>query len=161
MCMNGLAITSLLDANSNFFSPGLPVFYRIRNFDEASVGEAVSEMGFQVTPPLTGTLVPGTTDSQICPQPAVELMSLRAIADATKAGSTLRLGARRFNISHSWVQRIQVAAGYSNPRSVFNDKAVVGIYHDGLLFEIVSITHNDVYGGIISWDLLCNANDIK
>lgn len=161
MCMNGLAITSLLDANSNFFSAGLPVFYRIRNFNEAAVGESVSEMGFQVTPLVTGGPVPGTTDSQICPQPSVELLSLRMIADAVKAGTALRFGARKFNISHSWVQKIQVAAGYANPRSVFNDKVVVGIYHDGLLFEIMSFTHNDVYGAIISWDLLCNANDIK
>lgn len=163
-CLASFALTSLINSNSAYFDSGLPVYYRTQNFDEALVGEGISEMGFQVMPSIysaSGFFVTGTTDKEICPQPAVKLLTMKMIADAQQAGSALRVGARTFNISHSWVQSIQVAKGYDNPRQVFIDRSVVGFYHDGLLFQIVSYVHNDLYGGIIDWDVICNANDIK
>lgn len=160
MSLGGFGLTSLLDSNSNFFDSGLPVYYRTQNFDSAAVGEGVSEMGFAVTP-ASGSFTPGTTDVKICPQPAVKLLTLKMISDAIAGGSALRQGARTFSISHSWVQSIQTKMGFDNPRQVFNDKSVVGFYHDNLLFQIVSFVHNDVYGTVINWDILCNANEVK
>lgn len=169
-CLNSFALTSLLDANSNYFQPGLPVYYRTQNFDEASVGEAISEMGFQTSPSaydasggysVSGEWQTGTADVMVCPQPGVDSLTLKMISDAVKAGTALRVGAKRFSISHSWVASIQTQMLYANPRSVFNDPHVVGFYHDGLLYSIVSFTHNDMWGAIINWDVLCNANDIK
>jgi hypothetical protein len=158
-CLAGLGLVSLLDSSANFFDPGLPVYYRTKNFSETLAGPAISEMGFSVVAP-SGGQVPGTTDTQICPQPGVKMLTTKQLADAKIAGTNLRAGARVFSISNSWVQRIQLAKGYINPRSVFNDPSVVGLYHDGLLFEFASFVHNDMYSTIINWDVICNANEL-
>jgi hypothetical protein len=161
-CLAAFALTSLSDSNASFFNPGLPVFYRTKNFDEATVGEGVSEMGFTVSPVLTGAqFTPGTTDVQICPPPGIRMLTTKQLADATVAGTNLRAGARIFSISHTWVASIQAAMSYANPRQVFNDPSVVGLFHDGLLFELVSFVHNDMYGNIINWDVTVNGNEIK
>jgi hypothetical protein len=87
-------------------------------------------------------------------------MTLKQIADATAAGSELRMGARSVTVSHTWVKSIQLANGYSNPNQVFTDDSVVGFYHDRLLYQIVSYTHRDLYGDYVDWNCLCNANEI-
>jgi hypothetical protein len=157
----GLALTNLLDTTNNFFDPGLPVYYRTKNFVETTVGQAVSEMGFTIVPPLTGANIPGTTDVQIYPQPGIKMLTTKQLADAKTAGVNIRAGARTFSFSHSWVLAMQIAKGFANPRQVFNDPSVVGFFHDGLLFELVSFVHNDMYGTAINWDVICNGNEIK
>lgn len=163
-CLSSFGMRSLLDSNSDFFDAGLPVYYRTANFDAVSVGQGIDEMGFQVVPAISGVSgmwTTGTKDYMICPQPSVKLLTMKQLADGLASGYSLRTGARTFNISHSWVQKIQTKMLYSNPRQVFNNPHVVGFYHDGLLFQIVSFVHNDMYGGIIDWDIICNANEIK
>jgi len=159
----GMGMRRLVDANQRFFRGGLPVFYVVKNFDEA--GEDFAEMGFEFIPSVTGALVSGglvgTTQTVIAPPPSVILMTNKQISDAVAAGSALRMGARSITVSHTWVKAIQAAKSYNNPRQVFNDPSVVGFYHDNLLFSVVSFTHRDVYGDLIDWQCLCNANEIK
>jgi hypothetical protein len=164
-CLGGTSLRRLSDSNSRFFRAGLPIYYRTANFDATTVGQGVAEMGFTVTAPPVIGFNSGTTDVKICPQPGVTLLTLKELSDAINSGAALREGARRISISHTWVWYIYeanyIAKGWTNPRQVFNDPSVVGFYHDGLLFSIVSFVHNDMYGTPINWDVVCNANEIK
>lgn len=158
--LSGLFLTKLIDSQATFFSPGIPVYYRTKNFNEIAAGESVSEMGFAV-PAVSGGQTPGTTDTQIFPQPGIRMMTPKQLADSLAAGVTVRAGARVFNFSNSWVYGIMTANGWTNPRQVFNDPSVVGFFHDNLLFQIVSFVHNDMYGEIVNWDVICNGNEIQ
>lgn len=156
-----LGILTLQDNNADFFNSGLPVYYRTRNFDVNRVGVAVNEFGFTWNPINTsGALTPGTTDVKIYPQPSVKLLTQKQISVAQKANVALRTNGRMLNISHSWVQSIQLANNFSDPRQVFIDKSVVGFVTDNLLLEIVSYIHNDVYGEIMNWDVICNGSEL-
>lgn len=160
-CLSGFGLTSLLDSAANYFDASLPVYYRYRNFDPIEVGEAVSEMGFTTSPNVSGEYIGGTTDLQLCPSPGIRSLTLKQLADAKAAGANLRSGAKVLSISQTWVASIQAKFGFNETKQVFIDPSVVGFVYDGLLLEIVSYLHNDMYGAIINWDVICNGNDIK
>ena len=154
-------LTTLLDSNANFFVPSLPVYLRYKNFNLADVGPSVNEMGFTLSPVISGQFVPGTSDIQILPPPGIRELTLKQLSDAKALGANLRIGARVLSFTHTWVSAIQTLKGYADPKQVFIDPSVVGIVTDNLLYEIVSYVHNDMYGSIINWDVICNCNEIK
>jgi hypothetical protein len=156
--IGNLGIRRLVDANARFFAAGVPVYYRTRNFDVSNTD--AGEMGFQYVPAITGANT-GTDDVQICPQPHIIPMNMRMIEAAQAAGAAIRFGAKQIFISHTWVQSVQLAKNFISPLEVFNDKSVVGFVIDGILYEIASFVHNDLYGQILDWTVIINGNDIK
>jgi len=152
--MSAFGLTFLLDSQARIYRSGLPVYYRTKNFNQANT--LAGEMGFKVA-----DVNASTNDSMVCPQPAIAIMSSRMLQEAIANGVALRAGARVLTISQTWVAQIQVANNFANPRQVFNDNSVVGFVSDGLLFQPVTLDHVDLYGAIISWNVNCNANEIK
>lgn len=149
----GFGARFIMDAHQSWTGEGLPVYLRTQNADDSSQGYA--DLGFQVT--VTGNSVSGagTTDTQIFPQPTVEQLNLHEIGIM---GTQLQFGATRFIISHTWVSNWMSSKGYQNPYSVFRDPTiVVGIYYDGQLYRIEEITHTDLGGVILYWNIVCNA----
>jgi hypothetical protein len=45
MSLSGTTLRILSDSNSRFFRAGLPIYYRIANFDATTVGQGVADMG--------------------------------------------------------------------------------------------------------------------
>jgi hypothetical protein len=159
MPFGAYGIRRLLDAGQRFSRNGLPVYLRVQNYIS---NPAVEELGFVFTPSVTGNIVnEGTSDLAINPPPTIKLMSMHSVAMAQTAGVALRAGARNVTISHTWVKARQIELGYSDPRQVFNDASVVGIVTDNLLLEIVSYIHNDSFGQIIEWIVMCNASELS
>jgi hypothetical protein len=157
----GYGITSLIDSQNSFWGAGLPVFYRTRNYDLDTIGEGVREMGFSVVATTGAIISGGIVDRQICPQPSIKQLPMRFIEDAISSGVALRWGAKTMNLSHSFVAAQQQRMGLDDPKKIFTDDRFIGFYHDSLLFEVVSYVHNDLFGTIIDWDIIIQANELK
>jgi hypothetical protein len=145
-------IRSLADTFLRYFQPGLVCYLRIQN--QVMQPNDPSALGFM--PTVTGGPT-GFQDIQILPPPDVKEVSLHNIGIM---GGKLRFGARTFLISHSFVQQRMDDMNYSDMWSVWRDPTVVGLYYDGRLFSIESITHEDVGSEPTLWMLVCNASDI-
>lgn len=156
----GFGLRRLLDANQRFTAAGLPVYLRTKNFQENATLSDVEEVGLTFTPTVTGALT-GTTDTQILPTPEITIVSMHNLGMAVAAGVALRAGARTITISHTWVLARQKALGYTTPQQVFTDNSVVGIVSDNLLMNPLDITHEDAFGEIISWRLVCNTSELS
>ena len=145
----------LLDAHQQFFQAGLPVYLRVKNAQDNS--SAYEALGFLWQPPSSGALATGVTDLKIQPQPEVNDVSL---ANIGLNQARLDFGATIFRVSHSFVlQMMSVNKQFTNPRQVWRDSSVIGIYYDNRLFSIESITHQDAGGEIIEWELVCNGGE--
>lgn len=152
----------LLDANQRFTAAGLPVYLRVKNFQENVTMVDAEEVGLSFTPTVTGAITTGTTDILIDPPPEITIVSMHNLGMAAAAGVALKAGARTITISHTWVAARQAQMGYNTPQQVFNDKSVTGIVTDNLLLEPVDITHpDDAFDEIISWRLLCNCSELS
>lgn len=148
----GAGTRFLLDQQQRFTRAGLPVFLRIKNFDDA--GEEYVKLGFQYSP--TGGQQTGFDDVPITPPPEVREVSLHNIGlNQTR----LRFGAKYFVISHSFVLIQMNKMQVTDPYKVWDNPRLVGLLYQNQLFEIVSPTHEDVAGEIVSWTLLCNAQE--
>lgn len=158
--LGAFGLRRLLDANQRFTQAGLPVFLRVKNYQEDAALSDIEEVGLTFTPTASGAQT-GTTDIQIRPQPEITLVSMHNLAMAVSAGVALRAGARTVIISHTWVLSRQRQLGYQTPKQVFTDKSVVGFVSDNLLLEAVDITHAEDFGEIISWRVLCNTSELS
>lgn len=145
-------IRFLFDSHQRFWRQGLDVFLRVKNFNDA--GQAYTDLGLQVS--ASGALSTGFTDIKIAPPPQVRDMSFQ---DIGLNQARLMFGARQFSISHTFVLVRMQAQGYTDPYQVWRDPLVIGLFYNGRIFTIESITHEEASGDIIWWNLVCNASD--
>lgn len=168
-CTGGAAygIQRLLDADARFFRAGLTCYYveTNANIDD----ELYAQMGMTYVPTsASGMSMAGTSKSLVDPPVAVTAMTLKQLSDAANVGSDLRMGAKIFTFSNTWVQNIMQGKftngtfrNYTNGRQVFNAPQVLGFLYDGLLYNFDSFLHQDAYGAPLIWSIICNANEIK
>ena len=155
-------IQYVLDAQQQFVRAGLPCYLRVKNFTDDEAGDTI-QVGVYASP--TGTADTGFTDILIQPQPWVMDVSLENIG---LNAARLQFGARIFKISNSFVvQQLQlesfISANITDPYAVFRDrdgKKAIGLFYNGRLFSIESITHWDVAGQTVLWKLICNAHEL-
>lgn len=147
---NGLR--SLMDGWFRFYQPGLTCWLRIQTVDPES--EDYAQLGF--VPTVTGALS-GFEDVLIRPPADVRDISLHNIG---LNSAKLRFGAREFLISHSFVRNRMIQMNYTDAMKVWNDDSVMGLYYDGRLFSIESVTHEDFGGEPVLWRILANASEV-
>lgn len=168
-CGGGAAygIQRLVDANARFFRAGLVCYYVESN---ALIDNQVyAQMGMTYVPTsASGMSMAGTSQSLVDPPAAVRAMGLKALSDAANVGSDLRMGAKIFTFSNTWVQKIMAGKfadgtlrNYANGRTVFNGPRSIGFLYDSLLYNFDSFIDEDAYGAKLTWTILCNANEIK
>lgn len=144
-------LRSLADTFLRYFQPGLPCFLRLQVVD--AQGTPYGQIGFM--PAVTGDLS-GVQDIPVDPSPDVTEVSLHNIGIM---GGRLQFGARRFLISHTFVQNQMNVRGFSDPYQVFRDPLVLGLFYNQRLFSIESITHEEVGGETTLWNLVCNSHE--
>lgn len=157
MPYGAFGLRRLLDSLQNFGAAGLPVYLRTKNFIDNPL---ITETGQVFIPTASGALT-GTTDTQVYPLPAIAVVSMRTLEAALASGVSLRAGARRITISHTWVAAQQALKNFATPQQVFTDASVVGLVTDNLLLTIEDITHKDAFGQIIEWNLICNTSELS
>jgi hypothetical protein len=150
----------LIDAQMNFVRNAGFVYYRLRNFTDLQ-SQTFAQLGFQIT-----SANGGTTDVLVAPQPAVKMISMHNIGMSM---GKLRFGAREFVISASFVDAQVIAQGL-NPTGldanlvqdlVWKGPAFVGLVTNGLLFDVVSVAHEEICNKSVIWTILANANEMK
>lgn len=149
----------LFDAHQRYTRAGLQVFLRVKNYQDRG---DFAEVGVPFVP--TGTLAADTgfVDIPIDPPPAVEEAHMRNVG---LLAARLNFGSRVFIISNTFVASQlnlsnMVAAGVKDPYDVFRTRdgnAAIGIFYNNRLFSIESITHKDVSGQTLSWEIVGNA----
>jgi len=152
------SLRNLLDTNLRVTEPGLSVYLRVANdtVDDTDPNDEFASYGFQICvtgASLTGAMIPGYGDYLIDPPASVHPLSYR---DIGLLGGKLFFGAHSFLISHTWVQSRMALLGLTDPYEVFRAKSVTGLIYNQRLFSIESVTSNDSYGEIISWNVLGN-----
>lgn len=132
-----------------------PVYLRLRNFapTEPLIDSEAAQLGYSV-PASDG----GTTDELINPLVSYTPVSMFNIGNS---GGKLLFGARKFNISNTFVAKIMSKYAIAYNREVFEGRQTVGLVTDGVLFSIVSVDHEEVSGQPVMWFLTANANEIK
>lgn len=162
----GNGIQFLFDAQQRYTRAGLPVYLRVKNFQDAG---AFIEVGVPFTPTGSESFYTGYTDILITPPPAVQDVSLHNIGLNSAA---LRFGARIFIISASFVTAQlaelnngpNVSTPITDPYAVFRGRdgyEALGLYYNDRVFSIESITHKEVAGVTINYKLLCNALELQ
>jgi len=151
-----LGIRSLADTYLSFWQPGLPCWLRIKQVVPELVKPVhdVSALGFQ--PAVSGGQS-GVVDIPIVPPPEVREVTRHNIG---LSGGRLRIGARVFLISHTFVINRMAQVGFTDPEQVFSDGSVVGFFYDGRIFNMESVTHEDQAGQPIFWTIVGNAIEI-
>lgn len=144
-------IRSLADSFLRYFQPGLPCFLRMQVVDGQDTD--YGQLGFM--PAVTGALS-GVLDIPVDPPPDVTEVSLHNIGIM---GGRLQFGARRFLISHTFVQNQMDIRELTDPYQVFRDPLVMGLFYNQRLFSIESITHEEVGGETTLWNLICNSSE--
>jgi hypothetical protein len=150
-------LRSLYDTQLRFFQPGLPCYLRIDNLSpdvRGTVG-SVAALGFQ--PTVSGNLS-GVTDILIDPPPEVKEVPWRNIGLNL---ARLRFGARIFTISHTFVANRQALLAFTDPEQVFRDASVQGILYSGRIYNMESVTHEDLAGQPIIWTIIGNAIEVQ
>lgn len=150
----GFGAQRLFDARQRFVRGGQPVYYRIKNFPDTQ-GQNYSDLGFIIAP--SGTIT-GTTDILITPQPDVTYVSMHNIG---QSNGTLRIGARYFVVSASFVNAQMAAQSVTDANMIWRGPQFLGLVTEGLLFSVVTYEHKDVSGSEVLWWLTCNANEIR
>lgn len=132
-----------------------PVYLRMRNFvpTEPIIESPAAQLGYTV-PASDG----GTTDELINPLVSYTPVSAYNIGNS---GGKLRFGARKFNVSNTFVSRIMSKYGIAFGRQVFEGRQTVGLVTDGVLFSIEGVDHEEVSGQSVMWFLVANANELK
>lgn len=151
-------IQFLFDANQRYVRAGLPVYLRVKNFQDT--GDFI-EVGVPFAPTGAAAAQSGYTDILIAPPPAVQDISLHNIGLNSAA---LRFGARNFIISATFVNAQMAQYSITDPYAVFRNRdgyAAVGLLYNDRLFQIESITHREVAGVTINYKLLCNALELQ
>lgn len=144
----------MVDNQQRFTRAGLEVFLRVQNF--ASEGD-FQEMGV----PYVTNQANGYTDILIDPPPQVIDVSMHNIG---MSGGKLLLGARTFQVSHSFVLKMrELNPGITDNIAVWynwdGNTPVLGIVYENRMHEIVFYTHKEIAGETISWKLTCNRVD--
>jgi hypothetical protein len=151
----GTGLQMLFDASQQFTRAGLPVYLRVRNFQDTGT---YLEVGVPFSPSGAAAFETGTTDILIMPPPSVVDVSLHNIG--LMAGR-LNFGSRIFIVSNTFVQAQMNDLGITDPYAVWRDRdgkyKAVGIIYQSRQFSIESITQKVVAGQTINWKLICNA----
>ena len=141
----------ILDGHQNWAKEGFPVYLRVQNTDAST--DEFTELGIQVN--SSSVSGGGTQDLLIQPQPTVSNVSLHNIG---LPDTTLLMGAKNFEISHTWVLKWMKANNYENIESTFRDPSkVLGIVYNKELYSIVDIRPDMLGGDIVSWTIGANA----
>jgi hypothetical protein len=154
----GNGLQYLFDCNQRYTRGGLPVWLRVKNFQDT--GDYL-EVGVPYTPTGTQAFYTGYTDIPIMPPPGVMDVSLHNIGIM---GGALRFGARIFIISNSWVTAQMNQYNITDPYQVFRDRdgyKAIGFRYDNRLFAIESLTHKEIAGQTINWKAICNALELE
>lgn len=145
----GQGFQNLIDAQQRWVRGGHTVYLRIRNFPDPQATNPAVQLGFSITPTGTAT---GTTDILIDPPPSVTMLTMQNVA---KSMGKLRIGARQFLISNTFVNLQQTALAFLYPSDVF--RLAIGLVCDGQLFSIEDYAHEE-YGGVtLLWTVRGNA----
>jgi hypothetical protein len=159
MALSGpYGILRLVDQNMRNFDNGVSVYYVQESYSLNDF--EFTEIGLSYTPPITGgndLPNPQPIQTLIAPPPQVSSLSARQIADAQKLGMALREGARKFTISDTWVQAQVASMALADPRQLWYSQYCRGIQYLNTLYQVVTGVPNDGMGGLLSWDVLCNA----
>ena len=155
----GQGVQYLFDNQQRFTRAGLPVYLRVRNYED--VGEYL-EVGVPFAPTGTDSFNTGYTDVQILPPPSVQDVSLHNIG---LLSGRLNFGSRVFIVSNSFVVSQMEQYSIADPYDVFRDRTdldgkqfkVVGIIYNSRMFSIESLTHKEVAGVTINWKLVANS----
>ena len=142
----GLGIQRLVDAQQKYMRAGAPVYLRVRNTlpDQSNDAEG---LGFPVA--ASGAMVGGTTDILISPPPAVNVLSIGAIG---MSGGQLRLGARNFLISGTFVREIAQRFSFPDLMEVWRSGLVVGLVTENVLYAIVGVPSSDDVAALsVTW----------
>ena len=149
----GLGIQRLVDAQQSYQRAGGAVYLRIKN-SVVSQTDDVEGLGFQETA-ASGTIAGGTTDILITPPPSVSTLSIGSIG---MSGGHLRIGARSFLISGTFVRAVIAELGFTSEMELWRSGLIVGLVTDGMLFAIVGVpSGDDVAGTTVTWSVLGNA----
>ena len=147
-------VQRLIGAVQRYTGATTPVYMRFRNYATLPQTQAAM-LGLPVTPdPLMVT--PGTSDVLVDPPPSMNTLSLH---DIGISGGKLRFGAKSFLIQAGWVSAQAQTFGFTDPKLVFNQ--AVGVVNENMLYSIEDIQHEAVTGCIVSWILVCNANELR
>lgn len=152
----GRGLQNVMDAQLRFMRQSHPVYLRLRNFPESPViaGNIFQQLGLPYTPPTGPT---GTQDIRMNPPPSVRMLSQHNIGMSL---GRLRFGARQFLVSGTFVNNLNcindLGLTQSELESFWRAPNVVGLVTDNTLFDIVSVSHEEVGGITVIWTLDCN-----
>jgi hypothetical protein len=156
----GTGIQFLFDGQQRFTRAALPVYLRVRNFQDE--GDYL-EVGVPYAPTGTQSFYTGYTDVKIEPPPSVQDVSLHNIG---LLAGRLNFGSRVFIVSNTFVERQMREYRIADPYDVFRDRTdaedgtqykVIGLIYNSRQFAIESLTHKEVAGKTINWKLIGNA----
>lgn len=155
----GTGVQFLFDGVQRFTRAGLPVYLRVRNYEDQ--GEYL-EVGVPFAPTGTAAFNTGYTDVLIVPPPSVQDVSLHNIGVLS---GRLNFGSRVFIVSHTFVMNQMAEYGIQDAYDVFRDRTdqdgkkfkVVGLIYNSRMFSIESLTHKEVAGQTINWKLVGNS----
>jgi hypothetical protein len=150
----GFGVRFLYDAHLRFFRPGLPCALRVQNYVTPEDGFA--ELGFEFTP--SGALQPeqtGFTDIPVNPPVEVWGGNTGGGRGSDKGMNQVRYQvlSRMFYISHTFVIAMMNRFGYSDAYQVWRDPSVIGLYYDSRLHSIDNISHEEVAGITLAWEI--------
>lgn len=149
-----VGIRRLVDSQMRFVRVGHPVYLRLRNFPDPQ-DQPWAQLGFSISP--TGAQI-GTKDVLIEPPPSVWAVSVHNIGQSM---GKLRFGARMFLISATFTERQMRARRLASEDLVWRHSDVVGLVTEGKLYSIEDIVPEVVSGRTVTWQLTCNANEIR
>ena len=151
---NFCGLQAMLDSQMAMMQAGLPTWIRYRNFEDVQQEEAI-QLGFTLTPDAGGK---GTTDLLIQPQPGIKPVSMHSIGMSM---GKLRMGAKEFKISQTFVEQEKKRLGLAEWRLVWEGPHVVGLVTENMLYSIESIKHVDFGGQPYLWTLMCNNVEVR
>ncbi|SRR6266481_6109762 len=149
----------IFDSHLSYTRGALEVFLRIDNF--VPQGDYI-EVGVSFAPTGGQDSQAGFTDLLILPPPGTQPVSYH---DIGLSGGKLMFGARKFFVSHTFVQAIlqsypNIRGGYNVFRKWDNSTAsVMGIIYNNQLYSIEDIGRREIAGETIHWVLTCNSSE--
>ena len=152
-------IRNVVDAKLNYVRNSNAVYLRTKNPAVTVSDPTLSKLGFCV--PIMDLNSPANTespilDTEIWPSPIVSTVSMREV---NASNGKILFGARRFEVSHTWVLAYAQANNITDPAQVFEGSQALGLVTDNRLFSIVNVQPTEGGGGIIMWSLTANATE--
>ena len=143
-----------MDSQYYLAGTSLPVYYVYKNFNGAQQASTEAQaMGFKFQSAVDG----GTSQIQIVPPPHVRNVSSHDIGNSN---GKLLLSARRFYISNTFANAIMANPLFSSlindEEDVWKHSQFVGLLYDGIMFNMVQLSHSEVSGVTVEWRLICN-----